>query len=113
MADPQIAQTDPSLTELFDHLGHHLRRRVLVKLSRANPRGRDEFTTSEFTKDDEDLELDLFHRHLPKLDGAGFINWDREADIITRGPRFEEIAPLVRLMDGHADELPNGWPSMV
>lgn len=78
-----------------------------------NPRGGDEFTMAELAESDGDLSVfaqELYHRHLPKLDEAGYIEWDRERDVIRRGPRFAEIAPLVSLMENHADELPEGWP---
>ena len=35
---------------------------------------------------------------------------DHDADIITRGPNFEEVRPLIELMSNHQDELPEDWP---
>jgi hypothetical protein len=58
----------------------------------------------------KEVELVLTHAHLPKLDDAGYIEWDRETDEISKGPRFEEIEPLLELIETHADELPAGWP---
>jgi hypothetical protein len=52
----------------------------------------------------------VHHKHLPLLEGSGFIEWDREADAITRGPKFEGIRPLIELMVDHQDELPEDWP---
>ncbi|ODR81678.1 hypothetical protein BG842_19430 [Haladaptatus sp. W1] len=104
---------DISLSEMLDVLGHQHRRRLLVVLSEANPRERDEVASKTVADDGDDLDLfkqELYHVHLPKLDATGVIDWDRETDIITRGPRFEEILPLLELMGEHEDALPDDWP---
>jgi hypothetical protein len=104
-------QTDP-LDRMFDVLSHPYRRRVLLLVSEANPRGEDEFSPSDVATDDdaELLTTELFHSHLPKLAESGFIDWDRDTHTIRRGDRFDEIAPLLRLMHDHQDELPADWP---
>ena len=82
-------------------------------LAEANPRDDDEFTPEELHAEDEDLDrftTELFHSHLPKLAAAGYIDWDRETNAVRRGPKYDEIAPLVELMIAHEDELPEGWP---
>jgi hypothetical protein len=108
---------ESSLDELFEMLSHGIRRRILVTVARENPQDVDDLTTesaaSDHEEDDEALELlttQLYHTHLPKLDEAGFIDWDRDEGHITRGPRFDEIEPLLRLMNDHQDELPDDWP---
>jgi hypothetical protein len=52
----------------------------------------------------------MFHTHLPKLEEAGFIVWHQDTNKVEKGPRFEEIRPLLELIDAHADELPADWP---
>lgn len=42
------------------------------------------------------LEINLRHHHLPKLDAQGFIDWDRETGTISRGPNWAGIEPLVK-----------------
>jgi hypothetical protein len=111
MSDP--LEPDTTLSEMLDVLRHQHRRRLLVALSKANPRARDELASKNIADDNDDLELlkqELYHVHLPKLEAFEFISWDHEADIITRGPRFEEILPLLELMSAHEDELPDDWP---
>lgn len=39
----------------------------------------------------------LHHKHLPMLADAGYITWDRAADIVERGPQFDEIRSLIEL----------------
>ena len=59
--------------------------------------------------DPESLQPGLFHVHLPELEAAGFVEWDPKTDAIEPGPRFEEVAPMLELLNDHADDLPNGW----
>lgn len=109
---PRPADATYVMDELFDVLSHPYRRRILTRLSDHNPRDEGEFDQRALaSEDDPDLPDDgLFHNHLPKLDDAGFIDWDRENGVVRRGPRFREIAPLIDLMVEHRDELPAGWP---
>lgn len=97
----------------FDALANNYRRRLLIALLEHNPQ--DDADTqipadlSIGDKDVEKLRIQMTHTHLPKLEAAGFIDWDRETNEVRKGPRFDEIRPLVQLMYDHADELPDGW----
>lgn len=100
-----------SLSELFEILSHEHRRRVLVAVAQANPRDEDELTSESIADGAADktlavLQQELYHIHLPKLNDAGFINWNHDAGTITRGPRFAEVEPLLRLMPEHQDDAP-------
>ncbi|WP_440769445.1 DUF7344 domain-containing protein [Natronorubrum sp. DTA28] len=101
-----------SLNELFEVLSKADRRRILTALANANPRHEAEFAPRDFTSDEQgkDALTRLHHAHLPKLDEAGFIEWNRSSKTITRGPRFDKIAPVIELMTTHGDELPVSWP---
>jgi hypothetical protein len=102
-----------TLDQLFEALSHPYRRRILTAIATRNPQHEDDFTPAEFAGDDEKFEqclTALHHNHLPRLDEAGFIEWDREAKTIRRGPRYDEIVPLVELLIAHEDELPADWP---
>lgn len=109
---PVTAEETAALDELFDVLSHPYRRRILTRLSDHYPRDEDEFDHEALaSEDDPDMpEIELVHSNLPKLDEAGFIDWDQESGVVRRGPRFGEIAPLIYLMVNHRDELPAGWP---
>lgn len=108
---PTPATKAVELDELFEVLSHPHRRRILTSLNDRNPREEDEFILSELVTEDEIEEesTGFFHNHLPKLDEAGFIDWDRERHVVRRGPRFTEIEPLIELMVNHPDELPADW----
>lgn len=49
--------------------------------------------------DPKGIRSQLHHVHLPKLDEAGYVEWDREADVVSRGPMFEEIEPVLRVLE--------------
>lgn len=102
-----------TLDKQFSLLSDTTRRRILTELADHNPRNEQEFEATDFKPDDVETELfksDVYHKHLPKLAEAGFINWDRESGTITRGPNFEQIRPLITLIHEHQDELPTDWP---
>ncbi|WP_199722333.1 helix-turn-helix transcriptional regulator [Haloarcula sp. Atlit-120R] len=106
-----------TLNELFEILSHEYRRRILLAVAQQNPQDEDDITSEAVAEehgDDGDalehVKTGLHHVHLPKLADAGFIDWDRDSGTITRGPRLEEIEPLLKLMHDHQDELPEDWP---
>jgi DNA-binding transcriptional ArsR family regulator len=102
------------LSNLFKILSDEHRRRVLIALARANPR-EDEIISLEEVADHQGdgsiavLQQELYHCHLPKLNDARLIDWNRDNGNITRGPQFDEIEPFLTLMDEHQDELPADW----
>ena len=102
-----------SLNTTLDILANTYRRRVLVALLEHNPQDDDDpQVPADVTLADEDLEtlrVQMTHTHLPKLEEAELIEWDRDTNTIKTGPRFDEIRPLLELMQNHADELPDGW----
>jgi len=104
------------LNESFEVLSHQYPRRILMAVARQSPLNEDDIVSESVgdvhEKDGavETLQLQLYHKHLPKLAESGFINWDRNSDTITRGSRFEEIEPVLRLMHDHQGELLEDWP---
>lgn len=50
----------------------------------------------------ENARIRLYHRHLPKLVNSGYVEWDTDADTISRGPKFSEVEPLVQLLKEYA-----------
>lgn len=105
--------TRSGVDELFAALSSPYRRQLLVALLEHNPQDDDDRDPLNIVADDvepEVLEIELLHKHLPKLEEMAFITWNRETDEISKGPRWAEIEPLVTLVDDHQDELPDGWP---
>jgi len=56
----------------------------------------------------EQLRLELHHVHLPKLEASGLIHWHRDAGTVSRGPDWEEVAPLLEFLVTHREQLPEG-----
>lgn len=84
----------------FDALSNGYRRRLLVDLLNRNPQHMGAVSgPSEVLLPDEERDINRHHLHLPKLVEYGFIDWDREHAIVTKGPCFDEIKPLLELLD--------------
>lgn len=113
MERPEAVDGDGGTDHRFDALADVYRRRLLVGLLDHNPQddGDDQTPAGVPVSDAESelLQAEMFHRHLPKLEDLGFIEWDRAADEIATGPRFEEVRPLLALLVRHRDELPEDW----
>lgn len=53
--------------------------------------------------------VSMHHAHLPKLAGAGLIDWDSEIQVVRKGPQFDKVRPVLRALQNHRDELPVGY----
>jgi hypothetical protein len=42
------------------------------------------------------------------LESAGFVRWNPKTHRVARGPKFDQIAPLLRVLDERCEELPDG-----
>lgn len=92
-------------------LGHVHRRRLLRALLEADPDAETPVDIEQFGRgtDTRDLKISMHHVHLPKLESLGLVRTDRERQHVGRGPNFEEIEPLLRILDENRDELPADW----
>jgi hypothetical protein len=98
--------------KLLGVLSNPYRRQLLVALLEHNPQDdsdRDPLDILSASGEPDVLETELVHSHLPKLEQLGYISWNKETNEISRGPRWDEIAPLLELIHNHRDELPDGW----
>lgn len=104
---------DGNLNTVFSALGHPARRRVLATIHERQPRSSGGLAIDAFIEDDgtsEHSPTELYHSHLPKLDSAGFIDWDCQTNTVARGPRFDEIEPVLDVFQTNQTELPGDWP---
>lgn len=103
--------------DIFDAVVHVQRRRLLVDLLEEGPqsvtelslKGREMVEANEAFLEqylsgprdidgvDDDL-LRLHHVHLPKLAGYGFVEWSPGAGLVAKGPRFDEVRPVLELL---------------
>jgi len=104
----------PTLEEIFSALAHEYRRQLLVALLEHDALTGTEVShyTHEHVgeKELDRLKLEMVHTHFPKLEEMGVIQWDSGPLVVRRGPQFEEIQPLLELLQNHANELPDDWP---
>lgn len=103
--------TQASLETTFDVLAETYRRRLLMTLLAHNSQDDDQWIPADVVVSDEDIDrptVSMTHIHLPKLEDMGFIEWDRDANEVRKGPQFEEVRPLLQLLDDHADEFSEG-----
>ncbi|MWV64305.1 transcriptional regulator [Halorubrum sp. JWXQ-INN 858] len=120
--------SSPSTDGLFDAFSDVHRRRVLVNLLDHNPQAVDQLSASppgasEATTDSpggsltgalETTDVDggavlLHHGHLPKLADYGLIEWDRDEDEVHKGPNFDDVRPLLVLLEENRETLPDDW----
>ncbi|AZH26195.1 DUF7344 domain-containing protein [Haloplanus aerogenes] len=101
----------PSDFGIYEALVHPYRRRLLVAMLDADRRDAPYPDPLEFAPDAEEERhrIGMIHTHLPKLDDMGVIQWDRETEELSKGPRWDDLEPLLRWMDENRDELPEGW----
>jgi hypothetical protein len=98
------------LDETLKLLAHPRRRRVLLTLlDRGTKPTAAEQAAVVRAQSEQDLDIEMRHVHLPKLERAGIVVWDRKAETVEPGPHFEEVAPLVRLLHENQHQLPGRW----
>ena len=97
--------------EILDAMSHVRRRELLFALLAKNPRDPASLIDAEDESEREVMEflVQMRHVHLPKLEEYGIIQWDREGEEVVKGPKFDEIRPLLELLRNHEGELPGGW----
>lgn len=98
--------TDNLVDQTFDILRHSSRRRILMRLYHHSGPGKASIDPTDFIPEDanqEQIQSELYHTHLPRLDDSGFVDWDRHRDLIMRGPQFEELYPFLDLLEESED----------
>ncbi|ELZ02713.1 DUF7344 domain-containing protein [Natrialba asiatica] len=91
---------------IAEALGDRSRRYILVELLDHNPVGQTETVAKNDARENDDLEVQLTHTHLPKLDDMGYIVWDRDNGTIVKGPNWDEIESVVRLLSDNREQIP-------
>jgi hypothetical protein len=91
----------------FEALAHEHRRRVLLSLLDEESCSAEVALLTETleapNRSQERVRTELHHVHLPKLDNLGFVTWDEPTDEVTRGPRFDDIEPLLECIRNEED----------
>ncbi len=101
-----------NIDEFFRSVVNVRRRRLLVHMLSHNPEDESKLYTGDIETVDTEatrLLIEMEHTHLPLLEDYGFINWDRDNHEVTKGPKFDDIRPLLEMIETHQDELPEDW----
>ena len=95
------------LDDQLEALGRLERRRLLLELAMADSRAEQRIDFGKLERRESDLDplVTMRHLHLPVLEERGFIRWDREDQWVTKGPRFDELEPFLRLFREVRDDL--------
>lgn len=99
--------------DLLTIVANDYRRSLLIALlergrdRKPNVRLPDDVAISDANHDEQVAELR--HCHLPMLAEGDLIVWHREENTVEKGPRFDDIEPLLRLFYEHDEELPDQW----
>jgi predicted transcriptional regulator len=96
---------------MVDALADVQRRKLLIALLEHNPQDDSAVVIADSESESDAVErlVSMQHVHLPKLADYGFIEWDEDTHEVMKGPNFDEIRPLLELLDDHEDELPDDW----
>jgi len=89
----------------FDALADEQRREVLLAILEQNPRDDRSVTAAVRMNEERTRTTELHHVHLPKLEDYGLIDWDRERHEIVKGPLFDQIRPLLVLLEENQEQL--------
>ena len=111
--------------DVFDALADGQRRQLLVdllesdlqrvadlsdtsrELTEANDALLDQFLSGQVEIPEADTELIQKHRvHIPKLVEYGFIEWNPAECLVARGPRFDELKPVLRRIENQRTDHP-------
>lgn len=92
----------------FNALAHEDRRRLLIALLEDNPQPDTGAVSvdggSGSVSATQQLDVQMYHQHLPKLEDYGYIKWNKDANEVVKGSRFDELRPLLACVADHADE---------
>jgi hypothetical protein len=103
--DTHDVVTSPEMDRILDILSKRERRVILRLLKRDGARNK----TDLLSRGGDVLDggaTALHHVHLPRLEAAGYVEWDRETGEIATGSRYDEAESILTLLEAHADELP-------
>lgn len=111
--------------EAFDAMADLQRRQLLVRLAYDDPQPvprlstasrelleaherflREYLTGSYEVRDADKAAIRAYHVHLPKLVAYDYVEWHRDAHLVTRGPDFDDLRPLLELVDDRRDGQP-------
>jgi hypothetical protein len=96
---------------VFESLSAEPRRQLIVSLMDAPPDQSVPLPESAMMpnvpQDPEVLRTELYHNHLPILADMGFVTWEKEPLVASRGSRFDEVAVVSAALQSAAFNFPD------
>lgn len=92
--------------DVFEALSAAPRRRLVGALLEVGPGDAVHLPAAATPPDGGDadgLRAALYHRHLPALAEAGFVDWETDPLVAVRGPDFEVVADVLEAVDPAVD----------
>lgn len=102
-------QIDSALQALADPYRRQLLTHLLVD-SRESNGHHNPLNIGKADEEPRSSAAQLVHNHLPMLVHEGYIEWDEDDNKVSRGPRWDEIEPLIALLHENQEKLPGDWP---
>lgn len=99
----------PSVEAKLQALMDRERRRLLFGLLQVPAEAGGAGGDDRIVVDGGERSVFMHHDHLPKLDAIGFIEYDRAAGRVTRGPEFDSNDSLLRLLADTREDFPGDW----
>jgi hypothetical protein len=97
---PPDVFTSSKVDRIMEVLSEQQRRAILYRLKRD-----DRLQPFQGADALDSGDIELYHVHLPKLEAAGYIEWNRETGAVMKGPQYDEVETFLTLIENHADEL--------
>ncbi|WP_123537816.1 transcriptional regulator [Halosimplex salinum] len=95
-----------SFDDMMDAVADVQRRELLVALLDHDPQRDVPVTVDRDARDAVKTLFMMKQVHLPKLVEYDFVDWEPTDYEVKKGTRFDEIKPLLELLDDYEDELP-------
>lgn len=95
--------------QIFETLISIIRREILASLLENPPDAvvdlPEAANSPEHRRDPEQLVIDLQHCHLPAMANKEYIEWKEEPFCVERGPRFDEVASVMKAIQS-SEQIP-------
>lgn len=104
-------QVSKNWDTVFKSLSAEPRRQLIVSLLDAPPDQSVPLPESavmpNVPPDLEVLRVELHHVHLPILEENGFITWETDPFVASRGPQFDEVAVVFHALHSAGSDIPD------